>query len=135
MRDSDLGLNLLLLGWVTEKVCIREEPEIPKNHKRCSICDQIVSIISMDEHLKKHKFESEMERNFHILEISRGKRRYATIYRLYRYFDVPPYTLASHTGWSEYRIRQIIGDVFAKQCLRDDSCIFHDVLLGEGEKK
>jgi len=77
---------------------------------------------------ERAKIENQIAKNFEIIRRSNGKRRDAAIYRLYRYCNFSPYEIHYETGIPESRIKYIVGKVFRKLCLKDEKCIFKEML-------
>ena len=93
---------------------------------------EISPILSLDENKYILK-EKEMQRNLEILKISKGKRRDAAIYRLYRCFDYPLNQIAEICGKSRSWVQSRIGLVFSVICISNDNCVFKPYLHSEND--
>jgi hypothetical protein len=57
-------------------------------------------------------------------------RRQLAVYRLFRYFDMQPDEIADLLHAPIGKVKWCIGEAFRQLCIRNDKCVFKNVLAG-----
>ena len=74
----------------------------------------------------------EIERDYKIAKDRTNKKRAnAAIYRLYKNYNIAPYTIAKQIGCSDHVVNTAIGTTFRHLCENDETCVFRSILKGE----